>query len=134
MAASRVTFSGMLRGDEKWGALSAADAFVLPSYSEGFSVAVLEALGVGLPVIVSKSCYFPEVQKYRCGWIVDPQPGPLEVALRECLSVSTTEKEAMGFRARRLIAERLSWPTIGENTAAVLDWMLGGGPPPECVV
>lgn len=133
-AASRVTFSGMLRGDEKWGALSAADAFVLPSYSEGFSVAVLEALGVGLPVIVSKSCYFPEVQKYRCGWIVDPQPGPLEVALRECLSVSTTEKEAMGFRARRLIAERFSWPTIGENTAAVLDWMLGGGPPPECVV
>jgi glycosyltransferase involved in cell wall biosynthesis len=133
-AASRVTFSGMLRGDEKWSALSAASTFVLPSYSEGFSVAVLEALGVGLPVIVSKSCYFPEVQKYRCGWIVDPQSGPLEEVLRECLSLSATEREAMGLRGRRLIAERFSWSTIAETTAAVLDWMLGGGPPPGCVV
>jgi glycosyltransferase involved in cell wall biosynthesis len=133
-AASQVTFSGMLRGDEKWGALSAATTFALPSYSEGFSMAVLEALGVGLPVIVSKFCYFPEVQKYQCGWTIDPQPAPLENALRECLSASTEERETMALRGRRLIAEQFSWPVIGESTAAVLDWMLGGGAPPPCVV
>jgi glycosyltransferase involved in cell wall biosynthesis len=123
----------MLRGDLKWGALSAARTFVLPSYSEGFSMAVLEALGVGLPVIVSKFCYFPEVEQYRCGWTIDAEAAPLENALRECLSVSAAERDQMALRSRRLIAERFSWPIVGENTAKVLDWLLGGGPPPECV-
>lgn len=132
-AASQVTFSGMLRGDDKWGALSAARTFVLPSYSEGFSMAVLEAIGVGLPVIVSQFCYFPEVREYRCGWTIEPQSDPLEGALRECLSAPSAELEAMASRGRRLIAEQFSWPVIGEKTAAVLDWMLGGGPRPECV-
>jgi glycosyltransferase involved in cell wall biosynthesis len=43
----------MLTGDIKWGALSAADAFVLPSHQENFGIAVAEALGCGTPVLIS---------------------------------------------------------------------------------
>ena len=132
-AASQVTFTGMLRGEEKWGALSAATVFLLPSYSEGFSMAVLEALGAGLPAILSKQCYFPEVEQYRCGWVIEANAASVETAIRECMGLSAAERHGMSDRARRLIAERFSWPVIGERTAAVLDWLLGGGPVPGSV-
>jgi glycosyltransferase involved in cell wall biosynthesis len=48
-----ITFTGMLSGSLKWGAFSAADAFVLPSHQENFGIAVVEALATGLPVLIS---------------------------------------------------------------------------------
>ena len=52
--ADRITWTGMLQGRLKWGALQAADVFVLPSHQENFGVAVVEALSVGLPVLISQ--------------------------------------------------------------------------------
>jgi glycosyltransferase involved in cell wall biosynthesis len=51
--AQRITWTGMLSGDLKWGAFHAAEAFVLPSHQENFGVAVVEALACGLPVLIS---------------------------------------------------------------------------------
>ena len=52
--ADRVTFTGLLQGDLKWGALQAAEVFVLPSHQENFGVAVVEALACALPVLISE--------------------------------------------------------------------------------
>jgi len=49
----QVLLPGMLTGDEKLAAFRDADAFVLPSYSEGFSIAALEALTLGVPALLS---------------------------------------------------------------------------------
>jgi glycosyltransferase involved in cell wall biosynthesis len=49
--ADRVAFLGMLRGTEKLAALAATDIWVLPSHSEGGSVAFTEALASGLATI-----------------------------------------------------------------------------------
>jgi glycosyltransferase involved in cell wall biosynthesis len=51
---ARVVWPGMLEGDLKWGALRAAEAFVLPSHQENFGLAVAEALAVGTPVLISR--------------------------------------------------------------------------------
>ena len=51
--AGRITWTGMLTGRVKWGALRAAEVFVLPSHQENFGIAVAEALAVGTPVLVS---------------------------------------------------------------------------------
>ena len=66
----RVLCTGMLGADLKWSALAAAHCFVLPSYSEGLSVAVLEALSMGVPVIASDKCHVPEVEACGAGWVV----------------------------------------------------------------
>jgi glycosyltransferase involved in cell wall biosynthesis len=51
---SSLVWTGMLLGDEKWGALQASEAFLLPSHQENFGIAVAEALSVGVPVLISK--------------------------------------------------------------------------------
>jgi glycosyltransferase involved in cell wall biosynthesis len=57
----RVKLVGMLIDEDKKAALADANAFVLPSYSEGFSMAVLEAMASGTPAIVSDRVGFGEV-------------------------------------------------------------------------
>ena len=49
----RVTWAGMLSGEIKWGALRCAEIFVLPAHTEGFPVAVIEAMACGVPVLIS---------------------------------------------------------------------------------
>ncbi len=51
--AGAVHWVPMLRGDEKWGALRACEAFVLFSHQENFGIAVVEALACGRPVLIS---------------------------------------------------------------------------------
>jgi glycosyltransferase involved in cell wall biosynthesis len=49
----RVHWTGMLEGDEKWGAFHGCEAFCLPSHQENFGIAVAEALACGKPVLIS---------------------------------------------------------------------------------
>jgi glycosyltransferase involved in cell wall biosynthesis len=65
------TWTGMVTGDEKWGAFHAADAFILPSHQENFGIAVAEALACGVPVLISN-----QVNIWR--EIVDDQAGYAE--------------------------------------------------------
>lgn len=52
--AERVTWTGMLAGEAKWSALKAAQVFALPSHQENFGIAVVEALALGVPVLISE--------------------------------------------------------------------------------
>jgi glycosyltransferase involved in cell wall biosynthesis len=67
-----LVWPGFLVGEEKWAALAAADGFVLPSYSENFAIAVVEAMAVGCPVVISDHVgIHPDVTTARAG-IVTP--------------------------------------------------------------
>jgi len=58
----RITWTGMLRGDAKWGAFYGAEAFVLPSHQENFGIAVADALACGVvPLISDKVNIAPDV-------------------------------------------------------------------------
>ena len=129
----RVTFTGMLNDRLKWSALQAAECFVLPSYSEGLSISVLEALGVGIPVIVTRQCNLPEVRDHGCGWVIEPNSQDLESALNDCLNSSKAAIYQMSLRGRGLIREKYSWEVIGRQMSALYTWM-EGGPAPDNVV
>lgn len=125
----KVTFTGPVYGDLKASLLSAASLFVLPSHSEGFSMAILEALASSLPVIITKGCNFPEVATSGAGWIISPVLGELECSLREALESSPSELDSRGQRGLQLVQDDYSWLRIGQQMADVYDWILGGPRP-----
>jgi glycosyltransferase involved in cell wall biosynthesis len=58
----RITWGGVLWGDVKWGALRASDVFVLPSHQDNHSVAMVEPLACGVPVLISNKVFiWPEI-------------------------------------------------------------------------
>src|SRR6185437_10461916 len=79
---SRVTWVGHVAGDRARQVWGAADAFVLPSYSEGFSMAILEALACRLPVLITTACHFPELAAAGGGIEVEPTADDLTRGLR----------------------------------------------------
>jgi glycosyltransferase involved in cell wall biosynthesis len=119
----RVTWPGMLRGDMKWGAFYAAEAFILPSHQENFGIAVAEALGCGRPVLISdKVNIWREVQSHGAGIVApDTEEGTLKL-LREWLSLTSDQRSTMGRNARALFEERF---TVDAMAAGLLD-VVGG--------
>lgn len=106
-----VTFTGMLEGKLKQSALATATLFTLPSYSEGFSIAILEAMALGLPCIITTGCNFPEAAEANAAYVVEPNPAALAHALIHCLSDRSFAK-ITGDRARQLVLNHYTWDRI----------------------
>ena len=127
---SRISFAGMLTGPMKWSALAAAECYVLPSYSEGLSMALLEAMGVGLPVIATRACNMPEITQSDAGWEIDAKIETLTSALGDSLDRSSEQNWKTGLNGAKLIAARYSPAQVARQTAEVYAFALGG-PTPE---
>jgi glycosyltransferase involved in cell wall biosynthesis len=125
----RVTFTGMLQDSLKWSAFAAAECFVLPSYSEGLSIAALEAMGAGVPVILSDRCNLPEVAQHKAGWIIPANENSLRTAIEELLENSSTANRAIGQRGRALVQERYTWKRVAFQMSEVYAWVAGGHRP-----
>ena len=82
----RTVFTGMLTGEDKLAAMNCTDLFVLPSHSEGFANAVLEAMAARLPVVITKGCEFPEVSEHGAGLVVEADEAPIAEAITMLLS------------------------------------------------
>jgi glycosyltransferase involved in cell wall biosynthesis len=119
----RVSWPGMLRGDMKWGAFYSADAFVLPSHQENFGIAVAEALGCGLPVLISdKVNIWREVQSHGAGIVAPDTEEGTRSLLREWLSLTPDQRRNMGQNARNLFKQRF---TVDAMAAGLLDVVAG---------
>ncbi len=113
-----------------WGA---ADLFVLPSYSEGFSMAILEALAARVPVLATTACHFGELVDADAGVVVEPTLEGVTLGLRDLLDRSRLDRIALAERGRMLVEARYTWDGVASQLAAVYDWAIGGGPRPDAV-
>jgi glycosyltransferase involved in cell wall biosynthesis len=122
----RITWPGMLEGKAKWGAFYSSEVFVLPSHQENFGIVVAEALGCGLPVLLSdKVNVWREVMSARAGLAAaDTKAGTLE-NLSSWLALPEEERTAMAQRARALFAERFS---VDRMATSLIDVVRAGRP------
>jgi glycosyltransferase involved in cell wall biosynthesis len=118
-----VTFTGMLTGTLKYAALAAANLYVAPSYSEGFSISILEAMAAGKPSIITTGCNFPEAAYAKAAHVVDINASEIANALVQCLSCPE-ETQKMGIRARELIMQNYTWESAAQKLAEVYKWIL----------
>lgn len=105
----QVTFTGNLSGTLKQSALGAATTYIAPSYSEGFSVSVLEGMAAGLPCIITTGCNFPEAK--HVAYVTDIDVDAIATALIDCFSNRPAAK-ALGQRARQFILDRYTWDQV----------------------
>jgi glycosyltransferase involved in cell wall biosynthesis len=120
-----VTFTGMVTGKLKYAALAAASIYVAPSYSEGFSMSVLEGMASGLPCVITTGCNFSEAAQAQAAYVVDINAEAIANALRECLQHPQRAKE-MGDRARQLILEQYTWDKIAAKMVEIYQAILNG--------
>ncbi len=101
LAGTAVTFPGMLTGALKWGAFSAAEAFVLPSHQENFGIAVVEAMACGTPVLISNQVnIWHQIVTDGAGYAEDDNLSGTTRLLERWLQTSPEEKVAMQEKAR----------------------------------
>lgn len=129
-----VLMTGPVHGRRKVALLRRAELLALPSYSEGFSMSVLEALACRLPVLITPACNFPEVETVGAGCVVPPAVPDLREGLSGLLQGRAEELARMGGRGRKLVQRQYSWPRVANRLDAVYQWLLGGGSPPNDVI
>jgi len=125
-ALDKVVFAGMLIGQEKLAVFGGADIFVLSSYSEGFSIAILEAMACGLPVIITRQCHFPEVAEAGAGLVIEPEVGQLAVAIERLLNEPELRQE-MGRNGQRLVNDKFTWEKIANQMLVLYETVLKQG-------
>jgi glycosyltransferase involved in cell wall biosynthesis len=131
--AERITYLGHVSGEQARRTWAAADAFILPSYSEGFSMAILEALACRLPCLITTACYFPEVAAAEGAVVVEPTAEDVTRGVRELLERDPDERAKLGRNGRLLVERDYTWDRQARRLSAIYEWMAGGGPPPDCV-
>jgi poly(glycerol-phosphate) alpha-glucosyltransferase len=110
-----------------------ADAFILPSFSEGLPMAVLEAWSYGLPVVITPHCNLPEGFNSNASIRVEPDIESIVKGLGVLMAMKAGERMAMGNRGFELVRKNFTWPVIAEQMCSVYQWVLDGGPPPGCM-
>lgn len=115
----RIIWPGMLQRDLKWGAFYASELFVLPSHQENFGIAVAEALGCGLPVLISnKVNIWREIVADAAGLVGDDSIEGTTANLQRWLSLSKDEREAFKKRALHTFEERF---TVEQMANSLID-------------
>ena len=117
----RVTWTGMLAGDLKWGAFRTSDVFALPSHQENFGIAVAEALGSRLPVLISdKVNIWREVKADGAGIVTtDTVEGTL-AALSAWLTMNPAACRTMREQALATFTKRFHVEAMSKDLVRVL--------------
>ena len=106
---------GTIEEQAKPGFLVDADLLVLPSFSENFGLAAVEAMAVGCPVIVGRGVNIAsQVEAYGAGWVVPTEAETLASAIVEALR-NPEARQAAGKAGQRLVADRYDGEAVARE-------------------
>lgn len=104
-------FCGSIEGKVKAAVLARADVFVLPTGSEGFSMAILEAAANGCAVLTTPQAHFSEIATAKAGLLCERTVSHVASGLTDLLS-SPENTKTMGRAARHLVETSFTWEAV----------------------
>jgi glycosyltransferase involved in cell wall biosynthesis len=121
----RITWTGMLSGDLKWGAFHSAEVFILPSHQENFGIAAVEALACGVPVLISDQVnIYREIESDNAGLAGrDTRQGTADL-LQRWLALPASAQSNMRSCARACFERRFE---IKRATQGLIDVLRAHG-------
>jgi len=115
----RITWEGALTPAAIPHRMAMASVYVLPSVREPYPMSVLEAMAVGLPVVISDDCGLaPTVDRARCGIVTNGEIPALAAAVKSLLDDRLSAQE-MGDRARDAARADFGMSAIGDQLMAI---------------
>jgi glycosyltransferase involved in cell wall biosynthesis len=112
-----ISFIGPVFDAAKDEAFRAASAFILPSYSEGLPMTVLEAWSYGLPALMTDACNLPKGFREGAAFRITTDPASMAVAM-DAVLLDETRLTAAGVRGRALAEKDHDWAAIGRAMTA----------------
>ncbi|HEX6173695.1 MAG TPA: glycosyltransferase family 4 protein [Candidatus Binatia bacterium] len=109
----KVEFAGPLHGEQKWQALSQARVFVHTSRREGMPFALLEAMALGRPTLVTPGTNLADaIAGAKAGFVTECEAGAIADAVCTLAAQPSDTIDTMGERARALVKTQFSWRSI----------------------
>lgn len=130
---SSIRFAGPKFGTEKDDLLREADAFILPSFSEGLPMSVLEAWSYTLPVVMTDHCNLPVGFSSKAAIRIEPSSASIGQGLEQLFAMTSEQLTTMGGNGRNLVEDEFQWDKIAQKMISVYEWCLGGNKP-DCLV
>lgn len=113
-----IAWEGPLEPGQTTARMEHAGIYVLPAVDEPYPMSVLEAMAVGLPVVITDSCGLaPIIRSTGSGIVVDDSVDSLTAAVRMLLDDSELAR-SMGSAGARTARERFGMPKIAETLEA----------------
>ncbi|HTA42757.1 MAG TPA: glycosyltransferase [Bryobacteraceae bacterium] len=121
-----VYWPGFLSGEAKLDALAEATVFVLPSYSENFGIAVIEAMAAGLPVVVTDQVGIcREIAAGEAGIVTTTEVAPLKSAMLRVLG-DDAYRASLAKNAVATAHSQFAAPIVIDKLIAAYRSVLGG--------
>ncbi len=131
--ANRVHWTGMLRGNDKWGAFYACEVFSLPSHQENFGIAVAEALACGKPVLISNKVNIcKEIARDGAAFVAPDTLEGTQQMLEQWIALTPAQKITMGAMALDCFRRRYDMKANASGIVAIFSQILDSpGATPE---
>lgn len=129
-----VTFHGPAMGNRRFDFYRQASGFILPSFSEGAPMAVLEAFAHSVPVIMTPRCNITEAFAAGAAIPVEPEIESIKQGVEQFFRMTDPERSALGQRGFQFVRANFSWQSIAASMLAVYRWTAGEGEKPQCVI
>lgn len=118
---TKITWTGMLKNEKKWGALKAAEVFILPSHQENFGISVAEALAVGTPVLISnKVNIWREIKELNAGLVEDDTLEGTKNLLNRWFNTSEKDKKIISENTTICFKERFDIEQASKNLITLI--------------
>ena len=118
-----VVFVGPLFGELKSQLLERANVFILPSFSEGLPMSILEAWAYELPVVMTDYCNLPEGFDAEAAIHIDTEVESMSAGMTKMIGCSDAELKDMGVNGLNLVKDKFTWPTIAAQMGELYQWV-----------